>query len=67
MPKPRLYVMPGMQINAFASGRNPEHAVICVTEGALQKLNKQELEGVLGHELSHIANYDIRFIHTKND
>jgi len=62
MPKPQLYVMPGQQINAFASGRDPEHAVICVTEGALQKLNKQELEGVLGHELSHIANFDIRFM-----
>jgi len=62
MPKPRLYVMPGQQINAFASGRSPERSVICVTEGALQKLNKQELEGVLGHELSHIANYDIRFM-----
>ncbi len=62
MPMPKLYVMRGEQINAFASGRSPEHAVICVTEGALQKLNKQELEGVLGHELSHIANFDIRFM-----
>ncbi len=62
MPKPRLYVMENRQINAFASGRDPEHAVICVTTGALTKLNKQELEGVLGHELSHIANYDIRFM-----
>lgn len=62
MPKPKLYVMQSQQINAFASGRGPEHAVICVTTGALEKLNKQELEGVLGHELSHIANYDIRFM-----
>lgn len=62
MPKPKLYVMPGQQINAFASGRDPKHAVICVTEGALKKLDKQELEGVIGHELSHIANYDIRFM-----
>lgn len=62
MPKPKLYVMSGNSINAFASGRSPQHAVICVTEGALQKLNKQELEGVIGHELSHIANYDIRFM-----
>lgn len=62
MPKPRLYVMESAQINAFASGRDPEHSVICVTTGALEKLDKQELEGVLGHELSHIANYDIRFM-----
>lgn len=62
MPKPKLYVMQSQQINAFASGRGPEHAVICVTTGALEKLNKQELEGVLGHELSHITNYDIRFM-----
>ena len=62
LPKPRLYVMEHNQINAFASGRDPKHAVICVTTGALQKLNKQELEGVLAHELSHIANYDIRFM-----
>ena len=62
MPKPKLYVMPGKQINAFASGRDPQHSVMCFTEGALEKLNKQELEGVVGHELSHIANYDIRFM-----
>jgi len=62
MPKPKLYVMENSNINAFASGRNPENAVICVTTGALKKLDKQELEGVLGHELSHIANYDIRFM-----
>lgn len=62
MPKPKLYVMQSQQINAFASGRSPEHAVICVTTGTLEKLNKQELEGVIGHELSHIANYDIRFM-----
>ena len=62
MPMPKLYVMENSEINAFASGRDPEHAVICVTTGALEKLNKQELEGVLGHELSHIANFDIRFM-----
>jgi heat shock protein HtpX len=62
MPMPKLYVMENPQINAFASGRDPKHSVICVTTGALEKLNKQELEGVLAHELSHIANYDIRFM-----
>jgi len=62
LPKPKIYIMPGEQINAFATGRNPKISVICVTEGALKKLNKQELEGVLGHELSHVANYDIRFM-----
>lgn len=62
MPKPKLYVMSDSNINAFASGHDPQHAVICVTTGALEKLNKQELEGVLAHELSHIANYDIRFM-----
>ena len=62
LPMPRLYVMPSSQINAFASGRDPHHAVICVTTGALEKLNKQELEGVIAHEMSHIANFDIRFM-----
>jgi heat shock protein HtpX len=62
MPMPRLYIMQNSQINAFASGKNPKKSVICVTTGALEQLNKQELEGVLGHELSHIANYDIRFM-----
>ncbi len=62
LPIPKIYVMPSSQINAFASGRDPKHAVICVTEGTLAKLNKQELEGVIAHEMSHIANYDIRFM-----
>lgn len=59
---PKLYIMENSQINAFASGRNPKNSVICVTTGALENLDKQELEGVLSHELSHIANYDIRFM-----
>ncbi|MDP3987060.1 MAG: M48 family metallopeptidase, partial [Nanoarchaeota archaeon] len=59
---PRLYVMEGEEINAFASGRDPEHSVICFTTGALKKLDKQEIEGVMAHEMSHIANYDIRFM-----
>jgi heat shock protein HtpX len=62
MPKPKLYIMENPQINAFATGKNPKESVICVTTGCLEKLNKQELEGVLAHELSHIANYDIRFM-----
>ncbi len=62
LPMPGLYVMESEEINAFASGRDPSHAVICFTTGALKKLNKQELEGVVAHEMSHIANYDIRFM-----
>jgi heat shock protein HtpX len=62
LPMPRLYVMDSPQINAFASGRDPQHAVVCVTTGSLEKLEKKELEGVLAHELSHIANYDIRYM-----
>ncbi len=62
LPMPKLFIMPGKQINAFASGRDPNHAVICVTEGALEELDKRELEGVLAHELAHIGNYDIRYI-----
>ena len=62
LPMPKLYVMNSPQINAFASGRDPQHAIICITDGALAKLDKQELEGVIAHEMSHVANYDIRFM-----
>ena len=58
--KPKLYVVDDAQANAFATGRNPENAVICVTTGLLEKLEYYELEGVIAHELSHIKNYDIR-------
>ena len=59
LPMPMVYVMHDGQINAFATGRDPKHAAIAVTEGALAKLDKTELEGVLAHELSHIGNRDI--------
>ncbi len=59
LPTPRIYIVPESQPNAFATGRDPEHAVVAVTEGLLQRLNKTELEGVLAHELSHIGNRDM--------
>lgn len=58
--KPRLYVVESNQPNAFATGRDPEHAVICVTTALLDTLNYYELEGVIAHEMAHIKNYDIR-------
>jgi heat shock protein HtpX len=60
IPTPRIYIIQDTALNAFATGRDPEHAVVCVTSGILQKLEKNELEGVIAHELSHIGNYDIR-------
>lgn len=59
LPMPRLYIIPENQINAFATGRNPKNAAIAVTQGAIQKLENEELEGVLAHELAHIGNKDI--------
>lgn len=60
LPMPKLYIMDDDSLNAFATGRDPEHSVICVTRGLMNKLDSYEMEGVLGHELSHIKNYDIR-------
>jgi heat shock protein HtpX len=59
LPQPRIYVVDDPAPNAFATGRNPQHAAIAVTSGLLEKLNRVELEGVIAHELSHIKNYDI--------
>ena len=60
IPTPRCYVIGDSAPNAFATGRDPEHAVVCVTTGLLGKMNRMELEGVVAHELSHIKNYDTR-------
>ena len=62
IPKPKLYVIEDTAPNAFATGRDPEHAVVCATTGLLSKLDRTELEGVIAHELSHIKNYDIRLM-----
>lgn len=62
LPMPKLYVIEDTALNAFATGRDPKHAVICATTGLLNQLNRTELEGVIGHELSHVANYDIRLM-----
>lgn len=62
LPLPKIYVIEDTAINAFATGRDPKHAVVCVTTGCLQRLDRVELEGVLAHELSHIGNLDIRFM-----
>jgi len=61
IPKPKLYVIESDEINAFATGKDPNHSSIAVTTGLLKNLKRDEIEGVIGHEISHIRNYDIRF------
>lgn len=62
LPQPKLYVIEDSAMNAFATGRDPQHAVICATTGLLGRLDRAEIEGVIAHELSHIKNYDIRLM-----
>lgn len=61
LPMPKVYEIADSAPNAFATGRDPQHASIAVTTGLLEKLNREELQGVIGHELGHVGNYDIRF------
>jgi len=60
IPTPKIYLIDDTALNAFATGRDPKHAVVAITKGLLDKLDKSELEGVMAHELSHVQNYDIR-------
>jgi heat shock protein HtpX len=64
IPKPKIYVIDDPSPNAFATGRDPQHAVVCFTTGILSKLDRDELQGVAAHELSHVRNYDTRFMTT---
>jgi heat shock protein HtpX len=61
VPMPKVYVIDDSAPNAFATGRDPKHASVAITSGLLQKLDREELQGVLGHEMSHVRNFDIRF------
>jgi heat shock protein HtpX len=60
MPTPRAYIIDDPSPNAFATGRDPEHSVICVTQGLVDQMDREQLQGVIGHEMSHIRDYDIR-------
>lgn len=62
LPRPQVYVVPDDDPNAFATGKDPEHSYIAVTEGLVQTLNREELQGVIAHEMSHVRNYDIRLM-----
>lgn len=62
LPKPKIYIIEDTAMNAFATGRDPNHAVICFTTGIVEKLERLELEGVVAHELSHVKNFDIRYM-----
>lgn len=62
LPKPALYVIDDSAMNAFATGRDPQHSVICATSGLINRLDRRDLEGVIAHELSHIQNFDTRFM-----
>ena len=62
IPKPKVYVVPSDELNAFATGKDPEHASVAVTSGLMRALDRQELEGVIAHELSHVRNRDIQFM-----
>ena len=62
IPKPKVYVMPSRELNAFATGRDPENASVAVTQGLIDTLDRQELEGVIAHELSHVRNRDVQFM-----